>query len=174
MIETSAVLKALESESIEIIRETAAAFKRPVMLYSIGKDSSVLLHLARKAFHPARIPFKILHVDTGWKFREMIEFRDKTARELVGKFVAYAASLGGGFRGGPIFPAIALGAVLATCAHLIVDGTSISALAVARHLRGRRDLTVATNNLRLVSEIVVPWKSSTASLPSRALRTMVS
>ncbi len=82
MIETSAVLKALESESIEIIRETAAAFKRPVMLYSIGKDSSVLLHLARKAFHPARIPFKILHVDTGWKFREMIEFRDDQASKL--------------------------------------------------------------------------------------------
>ena len=76
------VLKALENESIEIIRETAAAFKRPVMLYSIGKDSSVLLHLARKAFHPGRIPFKILHVDTGWKFREMIEFRDRMAEEL--------------------------------------------------------------------------------------------
>ncbi len=82
MIETSAVLKSLENESIEIIRETAAAFKRPVMLYSIGKDSSVLLHLARKAFHPARIPFKILHVDTGWKFGEMIEFRDDQAAKL--------------------------------------------------------------------------------------------
>jgi sulfate adenylyltransferase subunit 2 len=82
MVSTKDVLKALENESIEIIRETAAAFKRPVMLYSIGKDSSVLLHLARKAFHPGRIPFKILHVDTGWKFREMIEFRDQMADEL--------------------------------------------------------------------------------------------
>jgi sulfate adenylyltransferase subunit 2 len=82
MVTSSEVLKALESESIEILRETAAAFKNPVMLYSIGKDSSVLLHLARKAFHPGRIPFKILHVDTTWKFREMIEFRDKTAKAL--------------------------------------------------------------------------------------------
>jgi sulfate adenylyltransferase subunit 2 len=76
------VLRALESESIEILRETAAAFKNPVMLYSIGKDSSVLLHLARKAFYPAAIPFKILHVDTTWKFKEMIEFRDQTAIDL--------------------------------------------------------------------------------------------
>lgn len=76
------VLRALESESIEILRETAAAFKNPVMLYSIGKDSSVLLHLARKAFYPAAIPFKILHVDTTWKFKEMIEFRDQTAADL--------------------------------------------------------------------------------------------
>jgi sulfate adenylyltransferase subunit 2 len=60
------VLRALEAESIEILRETAAGFKNPVMLYSIGKDSSVLLHLARKAFYPAAIPFKILHVDTTW------------------------------------------------------------------------------------------------------------
>ncbi len=76
------VLRALEAESIEILRETAAGFKNPVMLYSIGKDSSVLLHLARKAFYPAAIPFKVLHVDTTWKFKEMIEFRDETAKEL--------------------------------------------------------------------------------------------
>lgn len=82
MIQSSDVLKALENESIEILRETAAAFRNPVMLYSIGKDSSVLLHLARKAFHPGRIPFKILHVDTTWKFKEMIEFRDHTAKKL--------------------------------------------------------------------------------------------
>ena len=75
-------LKQLESESIHIIREVAAQFERPVMLYSIGKDSSVMLHLARKAFHPGRIPFPLLHVDTTWKFREMIEFRDRTAEEL--------------------------------------------------------------------------------------------
>lgn len=82
MVSTQQVLKALENESIEILRETAAGFKNPVMLYSIGKDSSVLLHLARKAFHPGRIPFKVLHVDTTWKFREMIEFRDQTAKKL--------------------------------------------------------------------------------------------
>ncbi len=82
MVTSQQVLKELENESIEILRETAAAFKNPVMLYSIGKDSSVLLHLARKAFHPGRIPFKILHVDTTWKFKEMIEFRDQMAEEL--------------------------------------------------------------------------------------------
>ena len=82
MVNSQDVLKELENESIEILRETAAAFKNPVMLYSIGKDSSVLLHLARKAFHPGRIPFKILHVDTTWKFKEMIEFRDQMAAEL--------------------------------------------------------------------------------------------
>ena len=83
MVDSQEVLKELENESIEILRETAAAFKNPVMLYSIGKDSSVLLHLARKAFHPGRIPFKILHIDTTWKFREMYAFRDRVA-ELYG------------------------------------------------------------------------------------------
>ena len=75
-------LRRLEAESIEILREVAAEFRKPVMLYSIGKDSGVMLHLARKAFFPARIPFPLLHVDTTWKFREMIEFRDLMAREL--------------------------------------------------------------------------------------------
>jgi sulfate adenylyltransferase subunit 2 len=74
-------LQALESESIEIFREVAASFERPVMMYSIGKDSSVLLHLARKAFYPSRIPFPLLHIDTTWKFKEMIAFRDRMARE---------------------------------------------------------------------------------------------
>lgn len=74
-------LDALEAESIEILRETAASFERPVMMYSIGKDSSVLLHLARKAFYPSKIPFPLLHVDTTYKFREMIAFRDKTAQD---------------------------------------------------------------------------------------------
>ncbi|WP_462156999.1 sulfate adenylyltransferase subunit CysD [Pseudoalteromonas sp. GB56] len=74
-------LQQLEAESIKIIREVAAEFDNPVMLYSIGKDSSVLLHLARKAFFPAKIPFPLLHVDTNWKFREMIEFRDRLAKE---------------------------------------------------------------------------------------------
>ncbi|MBW3658815.1 MAG: sulfate adenylyltransferase subunit CysD [Actinobacteria bacterium] len=75
-------LQQLEAEAIAIIREVVAQFERPVMMYSIGKDSSVMLHLARKAFHPGRIPFPILHIDTTWKFREMIEFRDRTAEEL--------------------------------------------------------------------------------------------
>ena len=75
-------LRLLEAESIAILREVAAAFARPVLLYSIGKDSGVLLHLARKAFHPGRVPFPLLHVDTGWKFRDMIAFRDETARRL--------------------------------------------------------------------------------------------
>jgi sulfate adenylyltransferase subunit 2 len=74
-------LKRLEAESIAILREVAAEFRRPVMLYSIGKDSSVMLHLALKAFYPAKPPFPLLHVDTRWKFREMIAFRDATARE---------------------------------------------------------------------------------------------
>ncbi len=76
------VLDALEAEAIHIFRETAAAFRRPVLLYSIGKDSSVLLHLAVKAFAPAPIPFPVMHVDTTWKFREMIEFRDRRATDL--------------------------------------------------------------------------------------------
>src|SRR5436305_10275319 len=75
-------LKRLEAESIHIIREVAAEFRNPVMLYSIGKDSSVMLHLAMKAFHPAKPPFPLMHVDTTWKFREMIEFRDATAKRL--------------------------------------------------------------------------------------------
>jgi sulfate adenylyltransferase subunit 2 len=77
-----AVLDALEDEAIHIYRETAAAFRNPVMLYSIGKDSSVLLHLAIKAFAPAPVPFPLMHIDTTWKFREMIEFRDRRVREL--------------------------------------------------------------------------------------------
>ena len=80
--ETSRVLDALEAEAIWVFRETAAAFERPVLLYSIGKDSTVLLHLARKAFHPGPIPFPVMHIDTGWKFRAMYELRDRTAKEL--------------------------------------------------------------------------------------------
>ena len=75
-------LKQLEAESIHIIREVAAEFDNPVMLYSIGKDSAVMLHLARKAFYPGKPPFPLLHVDTTWKFREMIAFRDKMAKEV--------------------------------------------------------------------------------------------
>lgn len=78
----SAHLKALESESIHIIREVASEFSNPVMLYSIGKDSAVMLHLALKAFYPSRLPFPLQHVDTTFKFREMISFRDAVAKEL--------------------------------------------------------------------------------------------
>ncbi|HEX2429989.1 MAG TPA: sulfate adenylyltransferase subunit CysD [Aestuariivirgaceae bacterium] len=80
--QTLSHLDQLEAESIHIIREVAAECAKPVMLYSIGKDSAVMLHLARKAFHPGRLPFPLLHVDTTWKFRDMIAFRDRTAREL--------------------------------------------------------------------------------------------
>ena len=74
-------LKQLEAESIHIMREVVAEFDNPVMMYSIGKDSSVMLHLARKAFHPGRLPFPLLHVDTTWKFQEMIKFRDEFCQE---------------------------------------------------------------------------------------------
>ncbi|MEH6390000.1 MAG: sulfate adenylyltransferase subunit CysD, partial [Pseudomonas profundi] len=74
-------LKQLESESIHIIREVVAEFENPVMLYSVGKDSAVMVHLAMKAFHPAKPPFPLMHVDTTFKFREMIEFRDKMTAE---------------------------------------------------------------------------------------------
>ena len=78
----SSYLRRLEAESIHIMREVAAEFRNPVMLYSIGKDSSVMLHLALKAFYPSKPPFPLLHVDTTWKFHEMIAFRDKEARRL--------------------------------------------------------------------------------------------
>ena len=81
-VTTEDVLDVLEAEAIHVLREVAGAFRRPVLLYSIGKDSSVLLHLATKAFAPGRVPFPVLHIDTGWKFREMIDFRDGTARRL--------------------------------------------------------------------------------------------
>ncbi|CAN0498317.1 unnamed protein product, partial [Scytosiphon promiscuus] len=75
-------LDRLEAESLHIIREVAAECENPVMLYSVGKDSAVMLHLAMKAFYPSRPPFPLMHVDTTWKFREMIEFRDRKAKEL--------------------------------------------------------------------------------------------
>jgi sulfate adenylyltransferase subunit 2 len=78
----SSYLRQLEAESIHILREVAAEFRNPVMLYSIGKDSSVMLHLALKAFYPAKLPFPLLHVDTTWKFREMIAFRDSAVKRL--------------------------------------------------------------------------------------------
>ena len=82
-------LRALEAESIHIMREVVAEFERPVMLYSIGKDSSVLLRLAQKAFHPGKIPFPLLHVDTTYKFREMIEFRDWYVKEIGARLIVH-------------------------------------------------------------------------------------
>jgi len=82
-------LRQLEAESIYIMREVVAEFERPVMLYSVGKDSSVMVHLARKAFHPGKIPFPLLHVDTGYKFREMYEFRDKFVKSIGADLIVY-------------------------------------------------------------------------------------
>ena len=82
-------LQQLETESIQIFREVAAQFERPVMLYSVGKDSSVLLHLARKAFFPAPLPFPLMHVDTGYKFPEMYEFRDRMAKQASAELIVH-------------------------------------------------------------------------------------
>ena len=82
-------LKRLEAESIEIMREVVAEFKNPVMLYSIGKDSSVMLQLAIKAFYPASLPFPLMHIDTTWKFREMIAFRDRTVQRIGANLIVY-------------------------------------------------------------------------------------
>jgi sulfate adenylyltransferase subunit 2 len=92
----------LESESIEIFREVAATAARPVMLYSIGKDSSVMLRLAQKAFYPGAIPFPLLHIDTGWKFREMIAFRDRVAKEIGLQLITYTNPRGTAEGIGPI------------------------------------------------------------------------
>ena len=89
MSKIPAILKELENESIEILRETASGFKKPVMMYSIGEDSSVLLHLARKAFYPSPIPFPLLHVDTTWKFKEMISFRDRIVAETKSQLIVH-------------------------------------------------------------------------------------
>ena len=83
-------LKQLEAESIYILREVAAEFSNPVMMYSVGKDSSVMLHLAMKAFAPSKLPFPLLHVDTTWKFKEMIEFRDKRVKDLGFELIVYS------------------------------------------------------------------------------------
>ena len=82
-------LQQLEAESIHILREVVAEFQNPVMLYSIGKDSAVMLHLASKAFAPGKLPFPLLHVDTTWKFRDMIAFRDQRVRELGAELLVY-------------------------------------------------------------------------------------
>ena len=88
------ILKELENESIEILRETAVGFRKPVMMYSIGKDSTVLLHLARKAFYPAPIPFPLLHIDTTWKFKEMISFRDRVVAQTNSNLIVYTNQAG--------------------------------------------------------------------------------
>ncbi|MBT89907.1 MAG: sulfate adenylyltransferase subunit CysD [Spirochaetales bacterium] len=85
----SKFLRELENESIFILREVVAEFNNPVMLYSVGKDSSVMLHLAQKAFYPGKIPFPLLHVDTGYKFREMYEFRDTFTKEIGAKLIVH-------------------------------------------------------------------------------------
>src|SRR6202171_6539673 len=95
-------VSALEAESIQIIREVVAEFERPVMLYSIGKDSSVMLRLAQKAFYPGPIPFPLMHIDTGWKFREMIAFRDRTASEAGFQLLIYTNPRGAADGVGPI------------------------------------------------------------------------
>lgn len=82
-------LRQLEAESIHIMREVAAEFDNPVMLYSVGKDSAVMLHLAKKAFFPSKIPFPLMHVDTTWKFREMIEFREQMRKEYDFELLVY-------------------------------------------------------------------------------------
>ncbi|HRF57621.1 MAG TPA: sulfate adenylyltransferase subunit CysD, partial [Campylobacterales bacterium] len=89
MIKEIEHLKKLEAESIYILRETAAEFKNPVMMYSVGKDSSVMLHLARKAFFPAKLPFSLLHIDTLWKFKEMISFRDETIAKIGANLIVH-------------------------------------------------------------------------------------
>ncbi len=96
------VLEELESESIEILREVVATALKPVMLYSIGKDSSVMLRLAQKAFFPGPIPFPLMHIDTGWKFREMIAFRDRIALEIGLELITYTNPRGATERIGPI------------------------------------------------------------------------
>ena len=85
----SRILQQLENESIEILRETAATFKNPALLYSIGKDSTVILHLARKAFYPAKVPFTLLHIDSTWNFKEMITFRDEVVKMHDLKLIAH-------------------------------------------------------------------------------------
>jgi len=99
---SSAIFSELESEPIEIIREVAATAAKPVMLYSIGKDSSVMLRLALKAFYPGPIPFPLMHINTGWKFREMIAFRDRMAAEIGFELISYTNPRGAAEGIGPI------------------------------------------------------------------------
>src|SRR5437899_5773594 len=118
-------LQRLEAESIYIMREVVAECDNPVMLYSIGKDSSVMLHLARKAFFPALPPFPLLHIDTGWKFREMIAFRDMTARRLGLELLVHTNEEGRARGIGPIASGSAL--------HTAVMKTEALKQALDRH-----------------------------------------
>ena len=97
-----AICSELESESIEIIREVVATATKPVMLYSMGKDSSVMLRLAQKAFYPGSIPFPLMHIDTGWKFREMIDFRDRMTKQVGFELITYTNLRGAAEGIGPI------------------------------------------------------------------------
>jgi sulfate adenylyltransferase subunit 2 len=94
MNKIAAILRELEAESIEIFRETAASFRKPVIMYSIGKDSTVMLHIARKAFYPSPIPFPLLHIDTTWQFKEMITFRDEIVKETNSQLIAHVNEAG--------------------------------------------------------------------------------
>jgi len=94
MNKIAAILRELEAESIEIFRETAASFRKPVIMYSIGKDSTVMLHIARKAFYPSPIPFPLLHIDTTWQFKEMITFRDEIVKETNSQLIAHINEAG--------------------------------------------------------------------------------
>lgn len=87
-------LRQIENESIYIIREVVSEFDNPVMMYSIGKDSSVMLHLSRKAFYPGKIPFPLLHIDTGWKFSDMYKFRDHTSKSYNFELLVYKNNKG--------------------------------------------------------------------------------
>ncbi len=111
----------LESEAIYIFREAAAQFRKPVLLYSIGKDSTVLLHLARKAFWPQKLPFPLLHIDTGWKPRDMIAFRDRTVNELGLELIVHMNAKGLADNINPIDHAPSLYTdVMKTQAHCLV------------------------------------------------------
>jgi sulfate adenylyltransferase subunit 2 len=94
MSKIAGILKELEAGSIEIFRETAASFRKPVIMYSIGKDSTVMLHIARKAFYPSPIPFPLLHIDTTWQFKEMITFRDEVVKETNSQLIAHVNEAG--------------------------------------------------------------------------------
>jgi hypothetical protein len=129
-------LDLLEAEAIHIFREAAAQFRLPVLMYSIGKDSTVLLHLARKAFFPARLPFPLLHVDTTWKFREMIAFRDRTAARLGLDLIVHTNA--DGLARGMFMGAISM-AVLSTLYGLLLANIVFAPLARAVERRAETE-----------------------------------
>ena len=109
-------LRALEAEAIHILRETAGQFERPVLLYSIGKDSSVMLHLARKAFFPGHMPFPLMHIDTGYEYPEMIAFRDWFVAEIGARLIVHG-TIGRASTPAPIPTILARPAAAAYCGH---------------------------------------------------------